>query len=166
MKVFAVFVALCCVFMQISCKRVTGGGQLRGANGRATVAFTGNGCDSNKIKGQVQYRDHNSNVKFHGTVVTASHCVRIGDCPTCDPLFIAFGYGFTQESDFEIVANYRSTNPAVKGTGKVTFCVSDRGEGAGATDIGIVSVENGPFAGYQNHGPVQGNVQEHECEEE
>jgi hypothetical protein len=158
------FVCLLAVLSLTACDRATGGGRLDGVNGRASFGFTADGCNIPDFKGQVQFVDHDNDVKFHGDVVYARQCIVAEDCPVCDPLRIALGYPLTF-GDYEVEIQYRSTNPADPGSGTARACFTDNGEGVNSTgsDSSIVQVESGPYFGYLNHGTVRGNVQQHAC---
>jgi hypothetical protein len=66
-----------------------------------------------------------------------------------------------------LAADYWPTNPKNKGDGKLIACMDDNGEGAKAIadDVIAVKVTKGPFKGYFNKGPVQGNIQQSSCPE-
>ncbi len=77
---------------------------------------------------------------------------------------------------YVVKVDYRSTNPAVPGTGTAFACVLDRGEGANAAttdEVGLLAALDGPYApsglfgagAYVNAGFVQGNIQAHSCDE-
>ena len=93
---------------------------------------------------------------MNGTVVAVTPCngsCQLLSCP---------------DDSFEVEVEYRSTNPRYPGTGTALACVVDNGEGANApADKAIIKVKDGPqggpYAGYSNEGPVQGNVQFHTC---
>lgn len=144
--------------------KVTGGGSIDGNAGRATIAFNGDSCGATP-KGELQYVDHDSGVKFHGTVTDVNQCGVQADGSSncvCHDLNPAFGLG---ASDIEIDGFYRSTNPSTEGGGSFVACVSDNGEGSkkSAADAALIYVVDGPYAGYTNSGTVQGNVQMHKC---
>lgn len=158
------FFVILMALLVASCDRATGGGKLEGVNGRASFGFTGDGCDTTNFKGQFQYNDQDGGQKLHGDVVFARQCLVDGDCPVCDPLRIQLGFPLTL-GDYEVTVDYRSTNNASPGTGTATVCFTDNGEGAKAvdSDSAIISISSGPYAGYLNHGSIQGNVQQHKC---
>src|SRR5215813_1185887 len=165
MKTSILFVCLVLTALLVtSCDRATGGGKLNGVNGRASFGFNGDGCDTANFKGQVQYNDQDGGQKLHGDVVYARQCLVDGDCPVCDPLRIQLGFPLTL-GDYEITVDYRSTNPALDGSGTATVCLTDNGEGANAvdSDSAIIQVQSGPYAGYLNYGSIRGNVQQHKC---
>ena len=58
---------------------------------------------------------------------------------------------------------YQSTHPSTPGEGVVAVSACDRGEpGSSAGDELSISVEDGPFAGYENQGIIEGgNFQAH-----
>ena len=149
--------------------RVTGLGRLDGAHGRASFGFNADNCDPTPT-GQVQYDDHDREVKFHGDVVDVRQCnedlADSADCPVCDPLRVVLGFPPTG-ADYEVEVTYRSTNPDDPGEGTAHLCFTDNGEGVNATssDNSIVSVKTGPprYVGYLNFGPIRGNIQQHEC---
>ena len=60
---------------------------------------------------------------------------------------------------------YRSTNQKYAGSGTVFACVTDNGEGHNADpDRAVFRVLTGPYAGYQNAGPLGGgNIDEGTC---
>ena len=139
--------------------KVTGVGRLDGATGQASWGIVADGCDA-AATGQVQYDDHDNDVRFHADVLTVQQCLDPVVCLTC----VELGFLLTG-ADYEVTAEYRSTNPADPGSGHAVFCLSDNGEGTKATasDNAMVSVLSGPYALYTNSGPIRGNIQQHEC---
>ena len=140
--------------------KVTGGGSLEGADGRATIALTANSC-GDATKGQFQYVDQAAGVKMHGDVVAVQQCVAgLTDCQ-CQDLSFGFGLG---ANDSQVDASYRSTNPAAPGEGHVVACIRDNGQGANSVpDAASVHVLDGPFVGYAHDGVLKGNFQQHKC---
>ena len=163
-KTHALLFCLAAGVVSNGCDRVSGVGRLDGVNGQASWGIVADGCDVPGSIGQVQYDDHDEDIKFHADVISVRHCVMPTDCVICDAQRVALGIPITS-ADYEVLAEYRSTNPAVPGSGQTVFCLTDNGEGTKATasDNGIVSVETGPYAGYLNYGPVRGNIQQHQC---
>ena len=156
----------CDIFAGSICDRVTAGGRLDGANGRAAVSVIGDGCNPPNFEGRAQYKDFDGGQKFNGEVVFARQCLIGGDCPVCDPLRINLGFPLTL-ADYEVRVDYKSTNPAFPGEGTATLCFTDADapSGSGGPDTAIIQVQSGPYAGYLNHGPIRGNVQQLKCEE-
>jgi hypothetical protein len=61
--------------------------------------------------------------------------------------------------------DFYSTNPKYEDEGEVRACVVDNGEGSNAPpDLLYIALESdGPYDGYQNGGPVSGNIQTYPC---
>jgi hypothetical protein len=116
------------VVLANACDRVTGGGRLDGANGKATFGFTADGCAIPEFKGEFQYVDNDRGVKFHGDIIYARQCIVAEDCPACDLMRIQLGFPLTF-GDYEIQVAYRSQD----GDGTARACFTDNGEGANAT---------------------------------
>ena len=159
-KTHALLFCLVAVVVSNGCdNKVTGVGRLDGATGQASWGIVAEECDVFGANGQIQYDDHDNDVKFHGDVTAVLQC-EVAGCPAC----VTLGFPL---ADYEVHANYRSTNPAVPGDGQAVFCLTDNGEGTKATasDNAMVSVVDGPlpYLGYINYGPIRGNIQEHEC---
>lgn len=148
------------------CDRVSGVGRLDGVNGQASWGIVADSCDVPGSFGQVQYDDHDQDVKFHGDVFSVRQCLTPVDCVTCNALRDDLGFPLNPNSDYEVVAEYRSTNPERPGTGQAVFCLTDNGEGTKATasDNAIVILgATGPYPGYFNYGSIRGNIQQHQC---
>ncbi len=134
------------------CNKVTGGGMVDGVAGRATIAFNGNGC-GDVPRGQLEYVDHDSGVKMHAELIEATFCFPEDQCTGC------------LTGEYQLIGDYRSTNPSFPGTGQLRACVADLGEGKKATanDTASIQIFTGPYAGYFNSGIIHGNVQQHKC---
>lgn len=115
-------------------------------------------------------------VKMNGWVTEVADCALIGGnvdaqglCDKCEAITGEVGFKVAEGgSGFAaIAANHRSTNPKKPGEGKVAACMVDNGEGSEAIDDDMIAVKvtKGPFKGYFNRGPVQGNVQQSSCPE-
>ena len=138
--------------------KATGGGWVPSTGtGKANFGFNVAKCsEESDIRGKVNYHDKSAGVKFNGDIVDFIFCVNMGDCEAC-PSGQELG---------EVVIEYKSTNPKKKGEGTAVACVVDRGEGVNELDPGDelrIVVKDGPFAGYENGGYVQGNIQFHHC---
>jgi hypothetical protein len=173
------FVKIVCPFVLVGLMsgcaqlgKVTGGGWMESASGsgKANFGFNANSCDAYEledewvdVRGRFNYHDKNADIKMNGKVVSVMECLapaeNLLDAPLCDVFCIG---GYVVEVD------YRSTLTTNKGSGSARVCVWDNGEGANATASDFAKFEalTGPFAGYMNSGPVQGNIKAHECEEE
>jgi hypothetical protein len=142
--------------------KATGGGQLVAHSVYPTeggsFGFNGNSCEDT-VTGQFNYIDQSiridGGVKIHGTVT---------DAYICEDFY--FGCSPCALGEVVVAASYRSTNPLFPGTGLVTVCLTDGGEGNGTTDTGYISIDGGPFDGYALGGEISGNVQEHGCDDE
>jgi hypothetical protein len=135
------------------------------------------GCGSYSIVGHFNYIDrdavgYDGGVKMNGFVVEAAECVDFYpgaevECSFCKEA-VYDEYGCPDcERVYYVKVNYRSTNPRYRGTGVAIACVADNGEGINAitADMAFVKAIEGPFDGYYNYGPVQGNIQAHECDD-
>ncbi len=144
--------------------KVTGGGWIPSASGdpgdKANFGFNAAQCDPDAIRGQFNYHDQNAplfaaggGVKMNGPVVAPG-----GLCVAFPPCGCPAG-------SYWITVEYGSTNPNFPGDGVAVACVTDNGEGINATsaDMGSISVTSGPYTGYFNSGPVQGNIRAHDC---
>ncbi|GAB4537510.1 MAG: hypothetical protein Tsb0020_52070 [Haliangiales bacterium] len=164
-KLLSVCASLALAFVMIGCTsptKATGGGQIEAFDSYpisgGSFGFNGDSCEGS-VTGQFNYVDHSvridGGVKLHGQVTDAYLCddATLG-CDNC------------ATGEVVITADYRSTNPTFRGEGTVTVCLSDGGEGKGATDTAGLSINGGPFDGYSVAGVVSGNVQEHGCDED
>jgi hypothetical protein len=146
--------------------KMTGGGwipsssQIQGH--KANFGFNAAQCVEGQIAGHFNFHDKHApafplgGVKVSGSVVAAKLCTAADPCSESDCPIGAF----------EVEVTYRSTNPRYPGpAGRALACVEDKGEGANATgaDNGKIVITTGVFRGYENQGPVQGNIQAHEC---
>jgi len=177
-KLGIVVTSVACVFLFANCVtdlesgtpipgKVTGGGRIDvDGGGQANFGFNASGCDDPaNPTGRFNYLDmqaaYPGGVKMNGTVLEAYQCDPNGD--DCD-------YGAAEACPagaYLVSFGYRSTNPKEQGpppTGTGYVCMIDNGEGsaADADRIGI-SIDGGPFDGYQISGDVRGNVQGHPC---
>jgi len=145
--------------------KVTGGGWIPSSSGvaddKANFGFNADSCDGS-VHGHFNYHDKEATafqpggVKMNGPVIESGLCSAIPD-PNSPPCVCA-------EGEYEVEVAYRSTNPRFPGTGTAIACVKDNGEGLGTTDTaGVLAVTTGPYTGYSNSGPVQGNIQAHSC---
>lgn len=155
--------------------KATGGGTLDsvGGSGKAVFAFTASNCEDKNgdevIKGKMNYRDRTAidyadmgGVGLQAEVTDAALCgdgiagfdpnnpTAIDAC-ACDP------------GEYNMVGDYRSTNPKLPGEGVVNACVLDMGTGTDMHGIVELTVASGPYEGYANLGSLQGNVKAHEC---
>jgi len=143
---------------QFTAAMMTGGGWIpsgdKVAGHKANFGFNAAQCAPGEFSGHFNYHDKYLGVKMVGTVIGAKIC---GNGVTCES-------GCPADS-IEVTMEYRSTNPKDPGAGLALACLQDHGEGANAPqeDQGRIKVTTGPFAGYENRGPVQGNIQEHTC---
>ena len=143
--------------------KVTGGGWIPSTSGdprdKANFGFNAAQCEEGVIRGRFDYHDHNAagfaaagGVKMNGPVTETT-----GLCggPPC-----ACAAG-----SYVITVDYDSTNPNFPGNGVAVVCVADNGAGINATsaDMGSLRVATGPYMGYANSGPVQGNIRAHDC---
>jgi hypothetical protein len=159
--------------------KVTGGGTIPSTDGvpgdTANFGFNGDSCNfvagnPSSIKGNFNYLDINApgfqpgGVKMKGDVSEAAQCVfPLGGTLLDSACAICVALGF-QGTLYGVVVNYRSTNPNFSGNGTIFACVADGGKGVNATSDSVaVGVVNGPFSGYFNFGPAQGNIQSHPC---
>jgi hypothetical protein len=156
---------------------VTGGGHLPSSDGvpgdKANLGFSGQQCDlSQPATGNFNYHDTHAapqpgGVQMNGDVVDAAICSCGGSSTgsrACVFCVVVFGCPSNPSSVYGIDVNYRSTNSQFPGTGTAAACVIDNGEGVNATeDQAAVRVFTGPFAGYFDRGPAQGNIQAHSC---
>jgi hypothetical protein len=149
--------------------KVTGGGWIPSASGeageKANFGFNAEECTPDEVKGHFNYHDKALEVKMNGPVIDAGECVEPFSNPNLSLSCLFCTLTFPGLPAYGIEVAYRSTNPALPGTGNAIACVTDNGEGANATsaDLGRIFVLSGPYAGYQNAGPVQGNIQAHRC---
>ena len=166
---------------------MTGGGWIpssafNGENGqyKANFGFVADSCNGDDyIKGHFNYIDMKANpdrwpggVKMNGEIIGAAKCFYCDEqgCdvyPECGYCYEVLGQEETNYPVYEVQVFYSSTNPKMRGEGFAFACVKDNGEGSNAefADWAIIKVESGPFNHYYNKGPVQGNIQSHECKE-
>lgn len=160
--------------------KVTGGGWIPSTSGvpgnKAKFGFNGAECAPGVVSGQFDYHDKNApgftgpggGLKMHGTVLSAGLCVP----PLGTNIAVACATCIVSGAQYGIDLAYTSTNPNFPGMGCAFVCVTDNGEGAGAPPDVVTIIEasgagmlcpTGPYAGYTNTGPVQGNIQSHIC---
>ena len=143
--------------------KVTGGGWIPSTSGdprdKANFGFNAAQCDADAIRGRFDYHDQNAagfaaagGVKMNGPVTAMTGLCETPPCPC-------------PAGSYVITVDYGSTNPNFPGDGVAVACVTDNGEGINATsaDMGSISVTSGPYTGYFNSGPVQGNIRAHDC---
>lgn len=140
-------------------------------------------CDLDNVHGHVTYHDRYSTlgeIRIEGLVEEAAECVDFGnqvdgDCTRCRQWFEEatgeelldfaqggyLGYAKIRYRSQDM----KSFDPSQNGTAYV--CAADFGEGAKATDDDylLMKVTSGPYAGYTNFGPVQGNINHRDCED-
>jgi hypothetical protein len=150
--------------------KMTGGGFMPSSDGveghKAVFGFNGQQCDMTKsATGHLEYHDPyaarfgSAGVKLSADVASTLRCVDsaplsypVAECRYCgrDAYVIRFSYS--------------SSMPGLNGSGQGWMCAWDRGEGSNAADdFALINLSDGPFAGYGNIGPTQGNLQSHEC---
>jgi len=161
---------------------VTGGGWIpsNSGDGKANFGFNADACeDPFKATGHFNFHDKKGliangasimgGIKLNGKVVEASRCVAddpslpvTSGCQVCESLL-----GIDGKIDYHALsATYDSTNPKALGSGIVYACAKDNGEGGkSSSDLAVITIVGGPFDGYINAGPVQGNIQQHRCEQ-
>jgi hypothetical protein len=161
--------------------KVTGGGSMPSASGvpgeKANLGFKAEQCALDVVaSGQYNYRDDRApgfpgGVALNGAVLEAGECVSPNPSLPLDFACFVCTHNFPGLPAYGFVVDYRSTNPNVPDilpAGQTAVaCVTDNGEGVKATsaDFGRIFVQTGPYAGYNNSGPIKGNIQRHECTE-
>ncbi len=164
-----------CGFTQVS-----GGGWIPSVveGEKANFGFWGDSCYEG-VQGNFNYHDMNAvegGVKMNGWVTEAADCAVVDGnldakplCLVCKAIAGEAGLRVAEDGSglAALAADYRSTNPKIKGEGKLIACMADNGEGskAIADDMIAVKVTKGPFKGYFNKGYVQGNIQQWSCPE-
>lgn len=137
--------------------KVTGGGRIDSVHPYpgevAAFGFNATTCDG-MLRGQVTLVDHEYppfSVQLRADVTHAAQCELLG-CGEC------------YEGELVVDASYTSTNQERPGSGILSVCLRDGGEGQDAEDNAFIRIHDGPLMGYMIEGPVSGNVQEHGCE--
>ena len=121
--------------------KITGGGWLESAvEGKANFGVVFNGCKDDATL-NFTYHDKAAGVKLKGGL-----------------------YEIIDEDTLKV--EYRSTNPKDRGEGLAILTLVDNGEGTGEHGDLSIEIYSGPFAGYKNIGLINGNIQEHECNED
>ncbi len=133
-----------------------------------------NACNLESPWGHVTYHDRSTDPKLRleGDVTNAEKCASLSEggeisvaCAFCEGKFGDLLHG-DEGSVGAVEIWYRSQdrrNFADEG-GKAYVCVVDNGEGVNAEpDRLAIWIASGPYAGYFNHGDVQGNIDELEC---
>ena len=143
--------------------KVTGGGSIESSSGsgKANYGFNGSDCDGN-LKGNFNYHDRAASVKIKGELSNAGLCtdteqagvtVRNDNC-----------YNYCSDGDYILEFDYNSRAQFVSGEGTGIACLTDGGEGKGASDKIGVHIITGPSAGYVNiQEASRGNIQGHAC---
>ncbi|TKB47837.1 hypothetical protein [Thalassotalea mangrovi] len=149
--------------------KMTGGGTIDSAGGDKKAVFTFNAerCDGENAKGNVIYRDESA-IDFEdmGGVALKAKLDDFGYCtiPGLEEQ-AENGIACHCEDQYEAQFTYTSNNPEAPGEGVGFACFFDTGEGNGRFN-GVVTAMNlvdGPYAGYINHGTMNGNIQSHSC---
>ena len=122
-------------------EKLNGGGWMLSANGedRATFGIHFDGTrDRHAARGT--YHDHGTGVRFR-FVEEVGHAVGTGP----------------EEGDCAVfIATYKSQDKKEPGSGLVDVTACDEGEPAVNGDTLDIFVETGPYAGYENGGPILG----------
>jgi len=181
MSVFVLLVAVSFLMSIDGCERtfVTFGGKIIHDGTKSTFSGNADSCSDDEngepwVQGNLVYHSGiEKGVRIKGHVTGAANCDGKGDlfdlkCIVCE-LFEAF-IDHDNDNDSNVLLlefDYRSQNPKNKGEGRGFACLIDNGEGNSASaDVAGIALTHGPFEGYVNVGEVQGNVQEHGCDEE
>jgi hypothetical protein len=152
LKPIARVVALCVLavpllLMAAGCyEKLNGGGWMLSANGEDRATF-GIHFDGPRDAARGTYHDHGTGVrlKFEGVVIYFS-----GSGPEC--------------AIFD--ATYKSQDKRQPGSGAVSVTACDEGEPGVSGDTLDILVLDGPYAGYENGGPILGgNFQGFQTEE-
>ena len=71
-----------------------------------------------------------------------------------------------QDCNYYALLEYESANPDYPGEGHAVVCFNEEPDMSSPDAYGDiwVSVQSGPFEGYENFGPVYGNMLSHQCE--
>lgn len=139
-------------------------------------------CDLENVNGHVTYQDKYAStgeIRLEGLVTNAAECVAFSvsgleaGCLQCRQ--------WIQEATGEAPPNvpeegylgyaeirYRSQDTKTFGksnNGIAYVCVADFGEGSKApkSDFLLLNITSGPYEGYRNYGPVQGNINHEGC---
>lgn len=160
--------------------KYTGGGELpsSGGAGKAYIQVDADTCAGNEnAKGKFTYADRTAvdwsqrgGVSFTGTIAKAGLCVvnesaeltgnETIDSAECQcPGWPA------------IIGTYTSSNPALPGGGRYFACFYSQRDGAidgnttptRATLVQRVVMVDGPYANYENHGTLRGNILSTAC---
>ena len=131
----------------------TGGGWAETAgpgDGRASFGFDVEYCDT-EAAGHFSLNDQGWDipVEMSGHVINFGHLGELGE-----------------DCEYYALLEYVSLNPEYPGKGHAVVCFGEEtGLTASDTNGDIwVSVQSGPFVGYENLGPVYGNMLTHNCE--
>ena len=155
--------------------KVTGGGSIdlgpySGRPGeKASFGFNGQQCDMEEpAKGQLNYVDNRApgfdhGVRLHAAMTRVNRCTLDGT--EGEPECICGLIDDNGKDFYALEFEYRSNNSRYPGTGTGFACLQDMGEGwlTEAVDVAWISLNDGPFAGYQAIGPVSGQVKPHSC---
>jgi hypothetical protein len=152
--------------------KVNGGGTMASTSGvhgdKAVITFHAEKCTADEaVSGRINYHDMytpgwaNGGVKFTGSVVAAAQCGQPGSELICTAI-----YGYPRVPFYFAEIGYKSTNPKYPGSGIAVVIVADNGQGVQAisSDIAVVQVTTGPYAGYMNTNTIQGNMNSKSCE--
>ncbi|QDH68717.1 hypothetical protein [Marilutibacter alkalisoli] len=155
--------------------KYTGGGTLpsAGGTGKAVLNINADTCDGNEnARGRIKYADRTAidfenvgGVKLTAELLKAGICSTDNDMSSLDPN----DSECIEEGWPSVYGAYTSTNPAAPGSGKFRASFYSQRDGAlGGLDKNVVlikdiSLVDGPYHGYFNHGVMNGNVQTHAC---
>lgn len=117
---------------------------------RASFGFSVEDCDTD-TKGHFSLSDEDWEVP----VEISGHVMDFG------------GLGeFRDDCAFYALLEYVSANPDHPGEGHAVVCFGNEKELQESGESGDiwVTVQSGPYEGYENFGPIFGNVQSHECD--
>ena len=131
----------------------TGGGWADTAgpgDSQASFGFSVESCDSD-TKGHFSLNDEGWTVP----VEISGHVMDFGELGE-----------FGDDCNFYALLEYVSANPDHPGDGHAVVCFGNEKELQNSEVFGHiwVTVQTGPYEGYENYGPIYGNVQSHQCD--
>ncbi|MEE4217194.1 MAG: hypothetical protein V2I48_06270 [Xanthomonadales bacterium] len=154
-KMIKTAVAVSSVMFLVACSpgMYTGGGWADTAgpgDSKASFGFSVESCDT-EAAGHFNLADEGWDVP----VEISGHIMDFGELGD-----------FGDNCNFYALLEYVSANPELPGEGHAVVCFGNDNETADAERFGQVwvTVQSGPFEGYENYGPIYSNVQSHQCD--
>jgi hypothetical protein len=147
MKFIVPIILIITLILLAGCKHATGGGFLVDEEGgKSTFGFSFKCNEDGTAKGQLQFNDHENNVKFHGVVVESGFCA--------DDVNDYYGQA-------QFLGTYTPQPKKLGESGELWVYVRDGGEpGPSNGDFFSLTITEGYYGSYSKSGVIEGgNIQ-------